>query len=195
MIPSSSFSVKLAGLPCTSADIKNFEEFANASLPTDYSAFLLEYNGCIPATLTDTYNSGIELPGGSEITVHQLFSLSDALPPIRSLYRELEADVDIMSMTSIPIGEDSFGNVIGIDCETGLLNWTLCESRFSLDYLRNFDLNVSFTKFIESLEPGPYEDMEKDVNHSVKATGKKKKWIGWMAGILNKCRKGSAVSD
>jgi cell wall assembly regulator SMI1 len=148
---------KLAGEPCTPADIQKFEKFANASLPSDYAEFLLAYNGCIPASKADTFHSSIELPGGNQITVHQLFSLSSKSPPLRSLYAELEADVGFMPMTSIPIGEDSFGNVIGLDCETGLLNWTLCEERFPLDYLRNYELGVSFTKFMASLLHGPYE--------------------------------------
>lgn len=152
----SSFAAKLIGPSCAAADIKKFEEFANTVLPINYTDFLLKFNGCIPEPYADTYKSDVELPGGSKITVHQFFSLSNASPPLRSLYRELEADAGFMPMTSIPIGEDSFGNVIGLDCETGLLNWTLCEERFWLDYLRNFDLGISFELFIAALKPGPY---------------------------------------
>lgn len=150
------FSPKLSGSPCSPADIRDFEEFAHASLPTEYTEFLLRWNGCVPASDADTFTSSIELPGGNEITVHQFFSLTDELPELRSLYAELEADVGFMPMTTIPIGEDSFGNVIGLDCETGLVNWTVCEERFSLDCLRNFDLGITFSVFIESLKSGPY---------------------------------------
>jgi len=121
---------------------------------------LQECNGCIPATFADTYLSAVELPGGNDITIHQFYTLSDECPPLRSLYRELEADIGFMPMISIPIGEDSFGNVIGLDCETGLLNWTLREERFRLDYLRNFDLEIGFTALLASLRPGPYNGRE-----------------------------------
>lgn len=154
------FQPKLAGPPCSHEDITKFEAFANATLPSDYAAFILVFNGCIPANNGDTFHSPIELPGGNEITVHQLFSLSDKFPPLRSLYVELEVNVEILPITTIPIGVDSFGNVIGLDCESGLLNWTLCEERFSLDYLRNYELGVNFTRFVESLKPGPYMDQE-----------------------------------
>ncbi len=150
------FTPKLSGAPCSPADIRSFEEFAHASLPQEYTEFLLRWNGCVPASDADTFTSADELPGGNEITVHQFFSLSDKNPPMRSLYAELEVDVGFMPMTTIPIGEDSFGNVIGLDCETGLVNWTLCEQRFALDCLRNFDLGITFSAFIESLKPGPY---------------------------------------
>lgn len=159
MIPSS-FDAKIVGPVCTAADIKAFEEFANTTLPGAYAAFLLKFNGCVPTTSNDTYHGDVELPGGNEITVQQFFSLSNTCPPLRSLYQELKADVDFMPVTSIPIGVDSFGNVIGLDCETGLVNWTLCEKRFWLDYLRNFDLGISFDLFIASLKPGPYDERE-----------------------------------
>jgi hypothetical protein len=148
--------LKLSGPPCISEYIKRFELFADASLPSAYSDFLLRHNGGIPSPLADTFQSTLDLPGGSGITVHQFYSLSHEHPPLKSLFHELEADVGFMPMTSIPIGEDSHGNVIGIDCETGLLNWTVCEERFHLDYLRNFELGISFDAFLNSLEAGPY---------------------------------------
>ena len=153
----SSFTVKRSGPPCTRDDLNLFEEFANTRLPEDYANFLLHYNGCVPSPQTDTFVPVGELPGGNEITVQQFFSLSDQCSSLRSLFNELESDVGFLPMTTIPIGEDSFGNVIGIDCETGLVNWTLCEERFTFDYLRNFELDVTMTKFIESLKAGPYE--------------------------------------
>ncbi|WP_395730371.1 SMI1/KNR4 family protein [Prosthecobacter sp.] len=151
-----SLATELSGPPCRLADIRLFEEFANLSLPLDYAGFLLEHNGCVPAATSDTFSSRVELPGGNQITIHQLFSLSKNLPQLRCLFEELEVSVGFLPISSIAIGIDSFGNVIALDCETGLLSWIVCESRFPLDYHRDFELGITFSELIRSLRPGPY---------------------------------------
>lgn len=157
MIPSP-FAFSVSGPQCSRRDIEKFEAFAHATLPTDYAEFLLICNGCVPSGESDTFHSLVELPGGNDISVHQFFSLSKHRPPLRNLFTELEADVGFLPLTTIPIGHDSSGNVIGLDCETGQLNWTVCEVRFRLDYLRNYDLGICFSEFLASLRAGPYKD-------------------------------------
>ncbi len=157
MIPKS-FKYKNPGPPCGLADIEEFEGFANTQIPRPYAEFLLECNGCIPSAESDTYNSPIELPGGNLVAVHQFYSLSSEASPLRDIHTELEERLGILPITMIPIGHDSFGNIIGLDCESGHVGWILCEARFHLDYLHAYDFEVDFYSFLSALTEGPYSE-------------------------------------
>lgn len=133
-----------------------FEEFIHASLPADYRAFLLEFNGGVPANETCQFESKTELPGGSAIDVGQFFTLNQDHAVVRNLHAEIEANVGWLGMNSICIGSDLFGNLICLDCETAHVEWLLLEGRFNLDFSRAFDLCVSFSEFLERLAPGAY---------------------------------------
>jgi hypothetical protein len=150
------FKVQEHGPQCSEHDIAEFERFIHSHLPSDYRAFLLKWNRCIPGVLSDTYHSTVKLPGGNEVTVEVFYSLSRTFAKLGNLHKKLESNVGIVSHQSIPIGHDSFGNLICLDCETGNVSWLLMESRFTFDLHRDFDLGIPFGVWIESLGPGPY---------------------------------------
>ena len=143
----------------TLARVDEFEQFIQAKLPTDYRQFLIDFNGGLPSSDISLYRSKFELPGGSEIEVSQFFTLNDGHAVVRSLRSDVEENVGWLGMTSICIGADDFGNLICLDCETGQLEWLLLEARFSLDFSRIFQLQVSFSDFIDQLEKGTCSEL------------------------------------
>lgn len=127
-------------------------------VPPDYRDFLVTFNGGKPSAFSSSYRSSLELPGGSEIEVSQFFTLESAHSLVRNLHREIEQAIEYLGMTSICIGSDDFGNLICLDCQTGFVEWLLLEERFSLDFLRTFELGVSLPEFLEKFEPGAYAE-------------------------------------
>ncbi len=150
------FKVREQGVACCEQDIIEFEEFIHTNLPSDYRDFLLKWNGCVPANDCDTFKSPIELPGGDDVTVHVFYTLSKDCPKFGNLHERLEEHVGIMPFDAIPIGHDSFENLICLNCQTGLVSWILMEGRFTLDLHRDFDFDVTFAGFLSALGPGPY---------------------------------------
>ena len=150
------FKVREQGVACCEHDVLEFEEFIHATLPKDYRDFLLKWNGCVPANECDTLKSPVELPGGNEVTIHVFYTLSKHSPKLGNLHEMLETHIGIMPLDAIPIGHDSFGNLVCLNCQTGLVSWILMETRFSLDYYRDFEFGVTFSDFLGALGPGPY---------------------------------------
>jgi len=167
------FSTQTCGSPVSEDDVSLFEKFLRAPLPADYREFLLRNNGCIPSSSSDTFASATDLVIGNEFTVEQFYSLGGDDGPILSLYEVLEDYAEIVPITTFPIGHDAFGNVIGLDWESGQVNWTLCQPGYNLDLHRNFDLNVTFSQLIEKLGPGIYSS---DANSRV-VTGNHSNWF------------------
>lgn len=172
------FSAQINGVGASDDEIAAFEQFLHAPLPGEYRAFLTQHNGCIPSPETDTFLSRVDLVVGREFTVEQFYTLNDKSPPLLSLYRALEDHVEIMPLGTLPIGHDSFGNIIGLDSESGEVNWTLCQPGYELDLYRNFDLRLSFSEFLHQLKPGPYAI----TSHSEKETTKDKH-EGWLSRL------------
>ncbi len=149
--------LEFTGSGCNEHDLLAFEDFIHSNLPADYRRFLKEFNGGIPSAEKDTFIAPIDLPGGNSITVSQFYTLCANAKPLLSLYHQLEKCVGFLSMTTIAIGHDNFGNIIGLDCEDGTVNWTVCEGRFHLDLYRNFEFKVSFSEFFGRLIASPYQ--------------------------------------
>ncbi|RBP46061.1 SMI1/KNR4 family protein SUKH-1 [Roseimicrobium gellanilyticum] len=152
------FEAVSKGPACCSADIEEFESFLHTELPVEYKNFLMQFNGCIPAYNCDSHHTPIDLPGGKTITVHQFYSLSNQCEPIRNLHEETENCIGFLPSTAFPFAHDSFGNVLCLECDSGNVHWILLEERYTLDYMRVFDLGVTFKVFLEGLQAGPYSE-------------------------------------
>ncbi len=150
------FTVQEQGRECSERDILEFEGYIHAKLPNAYRDFLLKWNGCIPANDCDTFKSPVKLPAGNEVTVEAFYTLSKDASKIRNLHKVLDLHVGIVPFDAIPIGHDSFGNLVCLDCQTGLVSWVLMEVRFPFDLHRDFEFSVTFADFLAALRPGPY---------------------------------------
>ena len=150
------FKLQEEGVACCAKDVAEFEAYIHAKLPNDYRDFLLERNGGIPANECDTFKSPMKLPGGNEVTVEAFYTLSKNESKIPNLHKALDAHVGIVPFDAIPIGHDSFGNLVCLDCQTGLVSWVLMEGRFTFDLHRDFEFSVTFADFLTALGPGPY---------------------------------------
>lgn len=150
------FKVQEQGVACCEQDIAEFEGYIHARLPNSYRDFLLKWNGCIPANDCDTFKSPVKLPGGNEVTVESFYTLSKDSSKIQNLHEALDSHVGIVPFDAIPIGHDSFGNLVCLDCQTGLVSWVLMEGRFTFDLHRDFEFSVTFAAFLAALGPGPY---------------------------------------
>lgn len=150
------FNVQERGHECCEQDVVEFEKFIHAKLPDDYREFISKWNGCIPSKDCDTFKSPVKLPGGNDVTVEVFYSLSKLSPKLGNLHKMIETHVGVVSFESIPIGHDSFGNLICLNCQTGLVSWVLMEAKYTFDCYRDFEFNVTFNEFFNALGPGPY---------------------------------------
>ncbi|MBN8418369.1 MAG: SMI1/KNR4 family protein [Verrucomicrobia bacterium] len=121
------FKAQEQGPACNERGIAEFEKYIHAKLPTCYRDFLLKWNGCIPANDCDTFKSPVKLPGGNEVTVEAFYTLSKDESKIPNLHKALDSHVGTVPFDAIPIGHDSFGNLVCLDCQTGLVSWVLME--------------------------------------------------------------------
>jgi hypothetical protein len=132
-------------------DVIRFEDFCGLKLPESYKIFLCNYNGCVFTDDFNVYVSEIELPGGREIHVNQLYGLEMVDSTIESIFRALEDNVGVLGPSSIAIGHDEFGNLICLNCDDDEVEWVLLEQRFPLDYTKIFSLKVSFNQFFRAI--------------------------------------------
>lgn len=144
------------GPPVTELELVAFREFIHMDIPPAYEQFLRTFNGCVPSPHADTYNSTIDLPGGNEISIHEFYTLRCDNEELSSLFEELERYVECIPNETIPIGHDLFGNILGLDCNEGTVNWTLLEARFGPGEWGTYFLEVSFEDFWNGLVAGPY---------------------------------------
>ena len=138
--------------PISESDLIRFEDYFHCVLPKFYKAFLQTSNGGTPRDENCVHRSEIDFAGENEFEVSVFYPLFSSPERPESVASVTEAYVEDLPPDGLAIGNDDFGNIIGIHCSNAIVFWMCTDPAMDLDYRIAVDLDISFPDFLNRLE-------------------------------------------